>query len=56
LKGRELQEIAPEWVEEKLVEARFELLHRKDSFFEKTQSSLVAARRPPLREGKRSSP
>jgi len=35
-------------VEEELVEAGFELLHREDSFIEKTQSSLVAARRPPL--------
>jgi len=56
LEGWELHEIAPERVEEELVEAGFELLHRGDSFIEKASSSLVAARRRPLGEGKRSGP
>jgi hypothetical protein len=47
LKGRELHEIALELMEEELVEAGFELLHREDSVIENSQSSLVAARRSP---------
>lgn len=52
----ERHEIAPELVEEELAEAGFELLYREDSFIENSQSSLVAARRPPVGEGKRSVP
>ena len=43
-------------MEEELVEAGFELLHREDSFIENSQSNLVAARRPPVGEGKRKGP
>ncbi len=48
--------MAPELVEEELVDAGFGLLHREDSFIGNSQSSLGAARRPPLGEGKRSGP
>jgi len=56
LKGRELHEIASELMEEELVETGFELLHLEESFSENSQSSLVAARRPPLGVGRRSGP
>ncbi len=52
MKGRELHEIVSELMEEELVEAGFVLLHREDSFIGKSQSSLEAARRPPLGQGR----
>ena len=51
-----MHEIALELMEEELVEAGFVLLHREDSVIDHSQSSLEAARRPPLGEGRRSGP
>ncbi len=39
-------------MEEELVDAGFALLHREDSVIDNSQSSLKAARRPALGEGR----